>query len=157
MLITVKRIYTNTRYTISHVYIDGSYICDALEDTDRMLDDSMSEDEIYAKKIKGLTAIPTGKYRVLMDIISYKYSNSPFYKRICGCKVPRLFNVKGYSGILIHTGNTHEDTEGCILLGYNKVKGKVIDSKVAFEKFYRILRSAHDIGQPIWCEIVRTY
>ena len=157
MLITVKRIYTNTRYTISHVYIDGSYICDALEDTDRMLDDSMSEDEIYAKKIKAMTAIPTGKYRVLMDIISYKYSNSPFYKRICGCKVPRLYNVKCWSGILFHTGNTHEDTEGCILLGFNKIKGKVIDSKIAFEKFYRILKNAHDMGQPIWCEIVRTY
>lgn len=157
MLITVKRIYTNTRYTISHVYIDGSYICDALEDTDRMLDDSMSEAEIYDKKIKGLTAIPTGKYRVLMDIISYKYSNSPFYKRICGCKVPRLLNVPCWSGILFHTGNTHEDTEGCILLGFNKIKGKVIDSKIAFEKFYRILKNAHDMGQPIWCEIVRTY
>ena len=157
MLITVKRIYTCSLYTISHVYVDGSYICDALEDTDRMLDDSMSEAEIYAKKIKARTAIPTGKYRVLMDIISYKYSKSKYYQRICGCKVPRLFNVKGYSGILIHTGNTHEDTEGCLLVGYNKVKGKVIDSKVAFEKLYRILKNAHDVGQQIYIEITRTY
>ena len=157
MLITVKRIYTCSLYTISHVYVDSSYICDALEDTDRMLDDSMSEAEIYAKKIKARTAIPTGKYRVLMDIISYKYSKSKYYQRICDCKVPRLFNVRGYSGILIHTGNTHEDTEGCILLGYNSIKGKVVNSKQAFEKFYRILRNAHDMGQPIWCEIIRTY
>ena len=157
MLITVKRIYTCSLYTISHVYIDKEYICDALEDTDRMLDDSMSEVEIYTKKIKARTAIPTGKYRVLMDIISYKYSKSKYYQRICDCKVPRLFNVKGYSGILIHTGNTHEDTEGCILLGYNKVKGKVINSKVAFEKFYNILKAANDRGEDIWIDIKRTY
>jgi len=157
MLITVKRIYTCSTYTISKVYADGQYVCDALEDADRMLDDSMSEAEILKRKVKGKTAIPTGKYRVLMDVISYKYSNSSYFKRICGCKLPRLYNVKGFSGILIHTGNTAEDTEGCLLVGYNKEKGKVLDSKKAFEKLYPMLKISHDIGQPIWIEYKRTY
>ena len=59
MLITIKRIYTCNDYTIGHLYIDGTYICDTLEDTDRMLDQSMSESYILSKKKKNLTAIPT--------------------------------------------------------------------------------------------------
>ena len=62
MKILVKRIYTCNDYTIGHLYIDGTYICDTLEDTDRMLDQSMSESYILSKKKKNITAIPAGTY-----------------------------------------------------------------------------------------------
>lgn len=157
MILTLKRIYTCKDYTIGHLYVDGSYICDTLEDTDRMLDSSMTLDQIAKIKVKGMTAIPTGRYKVLMNIVSPKYSKSKYYMNICKCRVPRLDNVPGYSGVLIHVGNTAADTEGCLLLGYNKVKGQVLNSKVAFEKVYNKLSIAKSIGQTIYIDIVRNY
>ena len=157
MKLTLKRIYTCKDYTIGHLYVDGSYICDTLEDTDRMLDSSMSLDQIAKIKVKGMTAIPTGRYKVLMNIVSPKYSKSKYYMNICKGRVPRLDNVPGYSGVLIHVGNTAADTEGCLLLGYNKVKGQVLNSKVAFEKVYNKLSIAKSIGQTIYIDIVRNY
>ena len=155
MILTLKRIYTCKDYTIGHLYVDGSYICDTLEDTDRMLDSSMTLDQIANIKVKGMTAIPTGRYKVLMNIVSPKYSKSKYYMNICKGRVPRLDNVPGYSGVLIHVGNTAADTEGCLLLGYNKVKGQVLNSKVAFEKVYNKLSIAKSIGQTIYIDIVR--
>lgn len=157
MKVLVKRIYTCAAYTISHVYIDGLYVCDALEDTDRMLDQSMSESDILDIKIKGKTAIPTGKYKMLMNIQSPKFSKYTYYKKTCNGYLPRLNYVKGFTGILWHCGNTAKDTDGCLLLGYNKEKGKVLNSRQAFEKVYNMLKLAVDIGQTIWVEYTRTY
>lgn len=157
MILTLKRIYTCSNYTIGHLYVDGSYICDTLEDTDRMLDEAMSVDEIYNKKIKGETAIPTGRYNILMDVLSSRFSKQKYYKEVCNGYLPRLYCVKGYSGVLIHCGNTAKDTEGCILVGYNKEKGKVLNSRSAFQILYRKLKLAHDIGQHITLRIERTY
>lgn len=157
MKLTLKRIFTCKEYTIGHLYIDDVYICDTLEDTDRGLDNNMSEKEIASKKIKGTTAIPTGTYKVLMNILSPRFSKVEYYKRICGGKVPRLENVKGFSGVLIHTGNSAKHTEGCLLLGYNKIKGAVVDSRKAFETVYNKLDIANRIGQSIYITIKRSY
>ena len=118
MRLTLIRIANKPTYTIGKLYIDGCYYCDVLEDTDRGLDDSMEEKEIKAKKIKGQTAIPTGIYPV-------KITYSPKYKKL----MPLVDNVKGYQGIRIHSGNTHKDTEGCLLVGKNKEVGKVLESR----------------------------
>lgn len=157
MILHIKRIYTNDRYTISHVYVDDAYVCDAIEDTDRMLDSSMTESEIAKKKVYAKTAIPTGKYEILMDVISPKYSKKQYYMDVCKGRVPRFNYVKGFSGVLLHCGNTAEDSAGCLLVGYNKVKGKVLNSKIAFESLYYKMKAAYDIGQKITCTITRTY
>lgn len=122
------RIANKPTYTIGKLYIDGCYYCDVLEDTDRGLDDDMKESEILKKKIKGQTAIPTGTYPV-------KITYSPKYKKL----MPLIENVKGYSGIRIHSGNTHKDTEGCLLVGKNKEVGKVLESRKTFNALYKIL------------------
>jgi hypothetical protein len=75
----------------------------------------------------------------------------------CKGKLPRILDVKGFAGILMHKGNTAKDSAGCIILGYNKVKGKVIDSQRAFEALYYKLDCARRIGQSIYIEISRTY
>lgn len=110
-------------YTIGNLYINGIYVCDTLEDKDRGLDNIQSLDYIKSKKIYGQTAIPVGKYDV-----SITYSQH-FKKNL-----PLVANVKGFSGIRIHSGNTNADTLGCIIVGYNKVTGKVINSKEALSK-----------------------
>lgn len=124
------RIANRPTYCIGKLYIDGQYVCDTLEDTDRGLDDKMSEEEILSKKVKGETAIPTGIYQVT---ITY----SPKYKK----NMPLINNVKGYSGIRIHSGNTNKDTEGCVLVGLNKEVGKVLNSRKMYNVLYRELVS----------------
>ena len=128
MRLTLMRIANRDTYCIGKLYIDGEYLCDVLEDTDRGLDDSMSEKDILKLKVKGETAIPTGIYPVT---ITY----SPKYKK----QMPLINNVKGYSGIRIHSGNTAKDTEGCLLVGQNKEVGKVLNSRKMFDILYREL------------------
>ena len=133
MELLLKRIFRGDKYTIGRLYIDGNYYCDVLEDTDRGLSNDMSEEEIKKIKIYGKTAVPTGRYKV--DV-----TYSPKFKR----HLPILLNVKGFSGIRIHSGNTHEDTLGCLLVGYNKVKGQVINSRVTSDKLTALLRNTKE-------------
>ena len=142
MKLELKRIAKKDKYTIGHLYIDGKFFCDTLEDPDRGLTSTMNLTEIKAKKIKGDTAIPTGTYKITLDVVSPKYSNFSKYPyvKFCGGKMPRLLNIPGYEGVLIHAGNTQKDTEGCLLVGLNKVVGKVINSQVIWKKLYEILQ-----------------
>lgn len=157
MILTLKRIYVCNDYTIGHLYIDGTYICDTIEDKDRMLDSKMSLTEILNIKVPHQTAIPTGRYNILMNVVSPKYSQRPYYRTVCKGKVPRLDNVKGFSGVLIHVGNTADDSSGCILVGFNKVKGRVLYSKAAFELLYNKLIVANKKNEKIILDISRNY
>ena len=76
----------------------------------------MTEEEIKSKKIYGQTAISTGIYKIDMNTVSPKFKDRSWAKPYDG-KLPRLLNVPGYEGILIHVGNTVEYTSGCILVG----------------------------------------
>lgn len=148
MEITVKRVFKGPNYTIGHLYVNGTYECDTLEDPDRGLTDSMTVQEITSKKVYGNTAIPTGTYDIDMNTISPKFKDRSWAK-FCGGKLPRLVNVKGYSGVLIHVGNKAADTLGCILVGDNKVKGQVINSTSTFQQLYLQMLKAHTRGEKI--------
>lgn len=133
MKILLKRIAKRANYTIGKLYLDDKYFADTLEDTDRGLTQDMSVEEIKSKKVYGKTAIPTGTYKIDMNTISPRFKNKSWAKPWEG-KVPRLVNVKGFEGVLIHPGNTAEDSSGCILIGQNSVVGKVINSVNTFNK-----------------------
>lgn len=149
MEILVKRIARRKLYTIGRLYIDGKYICDTIEDTDRGLSDKMSIDQIKKIKIKDQTAIPTGTYKLTMNVKSPRFSQKTYYKNYCNGYLPRLLNVKGYEGILIHRGTDQNSSSGCLILGYNTVVGKVTDSQKAFETVYPILKNAAASGKSI--------
>lgn len=125
MELTLKRIAKKDTYTIGKLYVDGEYFCDTLEDKDRGLTSSMPLEDIKKAKVYGQTAIPSGKYQVTMNMSSR-------FKKV----MPLLLNVPGFDGIRIHSGNTAADTQGCILLGQNKVVGKVINSRIYTDKLY---------------------
>lgn len=147
MNLVLKRIYTNNQYTIGHLYIDGVYLCDVIEDTDRGLDDSMTEEEIRNKKVYCETAIPYGTYRVILTW-------SMKFKRL----MPRLLNVKGFDGILIHVGNYATQSCGCILVGYNTQKGMVTSSVYAFNKLMdKYLIPATERNEEIYITITSDY
>ena len=139
MRILLQRHALKAGYTIGRMEINGRYFCDTLEDTDRGLSEEMSEDEIAALKVKGATAIPTGTYRIDMQ------TRSPRVGRV----LPRLVSVKGYAGVLIHSGNKAADTEGCILVGENRERGKVLNSRATLESLLVFLRAAQAEGEEI--------
>lgn len=143
MRITLIRIANRPTYCIGKLYIDGIYQCDVLEDTDRGLDDKMTEAEILKKKVKGQTAIPSGVYPVYITW-------SPKYKK----PMPLIENVKGYSGIRIHSGNSAKDTEGCLLVGKNKEVGKVLESRKTYNELFNILNKT---DEKIIIDIQRKY
>ena len=152
MKLTVDRKWKKANYTIGNLYVDGSKFCNTLEDTDRGLKQTDPIDEIKKKKVYGETAIPTGTYQVRMDIVSPKYNTVSFFKKLCNGMVPRIMNVPGFEGILIHTGNSPIDTYGCLLVGKNTQVGRVTQSKDTFEKLYKKMKKAHDKGEKIWIE-----
>ena len=145
MRILLQRHALKAGYTIGRMEINGRYFCDTLEDTDRGLRESMTEDELAALKVKGATAIPTGTYRIDMQ------TRSPRFGRV----LPRLLRVKGYAGVLIHSGNTAADTEGCILVGENRERGKVLNSRATLERLLVFLRAAQADGEEIELTITR--
>ena len=143
MKVTNKRRYTAKDYTIGTLSIDGVPFCDTLEDTDRGLKSSMTLQEIKANKVKGKTAIPTGIYHVDMDTVSPRLKNKSYAKPYGG-RVPRLQGVKGFDGVLIHPGNTADDTEGCILVGRNTEVGKLTDSKATYCKLFEMMDAVNE-------------
>ena len=140
MKLTLKRIARKEGYTIGRLYIDDNPkpFCDTLEDKDRGLEEAMPLDMIKRIKVKGETAIPTGTYELSMRHISPKYSRKKAFA-FTGGVMPRLLNVPGYEGVLIHSGNTAADSEGCILVGENKAVGKVLNSMATFKALWSVL------------------
>jgi hypothetical protein len=134
MKLYLKRIARKPGYTVGKLYIEDLYVCDTIEDTDRGLRQDMSLPEIKRIKVKDRTAIPTGTYKMTVNV-------SPSKKRL----LPRLLDVPGFEGILIHRGNTEKDSSGCIIVGENKVVGKVINSTGYELKLVELLKKAKDI------------
>ena len=144
MRLTLKRIANNKTYCIGKLYINGKYFCDTLEDVDRGLDSTMTEEEIKKIKVKGETAIPTGIYKIILNY-------SPKFKKV----MPLITNVKGYSGVRIHAGNSAKDTEGCLLVGKNTIVGRLTESRKMYDALFKRLQQKG--SNDITIEINRNY
>lgn len=148
--IQVKRKWRGVNTTVSVIYVDGNYQDFILEDIDRDLTSEMTVMEILEIKVKGKTAIPAGRY-----LVTINYSNR--FKR----KMPLLSNVKGFAGIRIHPGNTHENTDGCLLPGTTKSLTvgdyQVGSSRLAYTKLVGQIQSALSRTEEVWIEIVQSY
>ena len=142
MEITLNRFYFGNSYVIGRLLINGNYFCDTLEDVNRDLNKNGKFDSATEKKIKGETCIPFGIYEVKLT-----FSNR--FKRV----LPELLNVPNFTGIRIHSGNTQADTEGCILVGKNLIKGKVSLSRLYFKQLNTILVDSIGRGEKITISI----
>lgn len=149
MEIVVTRRWKGKNSTLSTIVVDGVAHHFCLEDTDRGFD-SAQPDEISKEKIHGRTAIPAGRYQVVIT-----YSNR-FRK-----KLPLLLDVPGFAGIRIHSGNRHVDTEGCLLPGMTYWKDGadyvVGTSRTACERLQSAIGKALADGEEVWVTIENTY
>lgn len=144
MELTLVRELFSQNSTVGTLKVNGEFECYVLEDYDRGLDNSMSESEIKSKKVYGETAIPIGRYEIVTNY-------SPNFKT----ELPLLLNVKGFSGIRIHTGNTKKDTLGCLLVGRKRSLDYVSDSKVAFKALMPKIKMALLKGEKVFITIKR--
>lgn len=153
MELLLKRKYFKPTYTIGELLVDGVKVCDTLEDKDRGLTQDMPTTEIYKKKVYGYTAIPKGRYRIDMDTYSQKFGGRPWAKPYGG-KVPTIENVPCWIRVLIHVLNTPAESLGCVGVGWNKVKGKIVDSVKAFRLLMdNYLIPAKNRKEEIWLTI----
>ncbi|BBL69753.1 DUF5675 family protein [Methylogaea oryzae] len=117
--------------TVGELYVDGQFQCYTLEPVVRPL------------KIQGRTAIPAGRYQVIVNF-SQRFQRD----------LPLLLDVPDFDGIRIHTGNTAKDTEGCILVGQSKAENYIGASRAAFAELFPKLQAALAAGQAVHIDIV---
>jgi hypothetical protein len=130
MKLELKRIAFKDAYTIGKLYANDEFVCDTLEDTVREV------------KVKGKTAIPSGIYDIIVTF-SNRFQRS----------MPLLLDVPNFVGVRIHSGNSSDDTEGCILCGKNTVKGGLTSSRVYTSMVYSIIHKALSSGEAVTIEI----
>lgn len=135
MKLKVERLWKKPGYTVGRLYVDGKFFCNTLEDTVRDLN--------RERKVPGKTAIPYGEYKVV-------FNWSPKFGR----NLPRLLNVPAFEGILIHSGNTADDSSGCILVGKNTEVGRLTESRYTSDKLNVLVEDAQRKGESITIEIV---
>lgn len=140
----MRRIRNNERYCISRLYDGktGEWICDAIEDTVRD-DDHNGRIDHGEAKVYGETAIPCGRYYV-----TFAKTRLDIGKKARYGSIPLLHKVNSFTSIRIHPGETEKNSEGCILLGYNKEVGRMSDSDAVCLSFYERMRY-----RPFWLVI----
>ena len=136
LLLRLNRIYKTETYTIGNLFVRDHYFCDTLEDKVRILNTEKD-------KIKKQTAIPAGCYKVILSF-------SPHFQ----CVMPELLDVPYFKSIRIHWGNDIDDTDGCVLVGENKQKGKVLNSKATYKRLMEILEPVFKSGEEIYIQII---
>jgi hypothetical protein len=136
MDIQLVRKWFTTKSTIGEIYVNGIYQCLVLEDRDRGLRQEYEKEEAYKGmndqlKVPGKTAIPYGKYEVVVTF------SQRFQKQL-----PLLLNIPVFSGVRIHPGNFPENTEGCLLPGTTRRDDAVFNSKEAFNALFVLIQKA---------------
>jgi hypothetical protein len=142
MNLKVHRYNSQGDFTQGLLTIDGVFQCYTLEDEQRAL------------KVKGETAIPLGRYKVVLRKEGkfheqYKSKFALFHKGML-----HVTNVPGFEYILIHIGNTDDDTAGCLLVGRSTSENSIAESTIAYEGMYKKVIAAFDKGEEVWIEYV---
>lgn len=139
----LERKWKKEKYTIGNLYVNGVFFSNVLEDTVRGLRQDMTPEEIKKIKIHGQTAIPSGRYEILVTL-------SARFRR----QLPILLNVPGYAGVRIHPGNTDANTEGCLLPGKNDRVGQVSNSRATMAALQKQIEEAIYQNSKVYIEIV---
>jgi hypothetical protein len=128
MKFKLERPYLYEEYTIGKFYINEKEFSDSIEDKDRDYNYDGDLDDPGEDKVWGRTAIPYGKYKVIL-------TQSPKFKRL----LPLILDVKNFKGIRIHSGSTAKDSAGCILLGKLDKNNQLYNSKKTIDKLVSLM------------------
>ena len=139
----IKRIFLGNDYTIGQFFIEDSRYWETLEDKVRDFNKDGDLLDPGEDKVYGETAIPYGTYEV-------ELTWSPKF----GKKLPLIKDVKHFEGIRIHAGANAGHSEGCILLGENKIKGGLVNSKQRVDDFISWMEIETMLGTKFTLEIV---
>jgi hypothetical protein len=137
---TLRREPTAEHGTFGALYIGAGFECYTLEDPVRA--DPVPETAANEAKIPGRTAIPPGRYEIVLTW-------SPKFQRV----MPELKGVPGYTGVRIHPGNSHRDTAGCILPGKSRLEARLGYSQEAFNALFAKLSDTLAAGERVWISI----
>lgn len=132
MELKLERDVRTEEFSLGRLFVDGEEECFTVEDRVRPA----------GEKVHGETAIPAGRYKVIITM-------SPRFKRM----LPLLVDVPGFEGIRIHPGNDAGDTEGCILPGRRRTQDGVGESRLAFDALYNKIGNALDSGEEVWITV----
>jgi len=142
MILTLQRTHGDDKRTFGNLYADGAFVCYTLEDTER----EQAGTPVAAWKKHGITAIPSGRYRVTLE-------NSPRF----GPNTLTVHSVPGFTAIRMHAGNSDIDTEGCPLLGLAISTTGIVGgtSRPAVDMVRELVRKAIAKGEPVTIEVRR--
>jgi hypothetical protein len=155
--IKVERYIKGDNFTVGKLYIDDVFYCNTLEDKDRGLRQDMPLATINSIKVPAKTCIPSGTYKISLDIKSPSFSQKDWYvKNINGGRLPYLLNVPGYTHILLHGGKTVDNTEGCLLTGIYANNGQLKDYASSRQKLKDVFDAIKNY-KDIEITIKRTY
>ena len=130
---------TGLKFTEGRLYINGTFECFTLEDEDRELENG-------GVKVYGKTAIPRGRYEIVINM-STRF----------GREMILLKDVPQFKGIRMHSGNTSEDTDGCPLVG--SINDREDDdwigaSRVAEKRLFVKVKKEIMRGTRVWIDVV---
>lgn len=101
------------------------------------------EDDYDRQKVYGHTRIPARKYE--LKLRTWGKFHERYAKRFPEMHKGMIWlhDVPNYKYVLIHCGNTPEDTAGCILVGSSIISEDFISgSVIAYKKIYPIISDA---------------
>ena len=130
MNLVLQREILTDKSTVGKLAIDGEFFCYTLEDVVR------ADEKVYGK-----TAIPVGRYRVVL-------TKSQRFNRV----LPLLIDVPNFAGIRIHAGNSANSTDGCILVGLTKSDNFIGKSQMALSLLLPKLEEGLRAGE-VWLEV----
>jgi hypothetical protein len=139
------RKYFTENYTIGRLSAEQNFLCNTLEDKVRDLQDLNHDGDFIDPgegKVYGRTAIPYGRYRIIMVWFAR-------HKKM----TPMLLDVPGFTGIFMHAGKDENWTEGCILVGENKIKGHLINSEYWETTISKMIDDAIQMGKFVYITI----
>lgn len=131
MTLLLKREPSQPWGTRGRLFLDGEPECLTLEDVVR-----------DGPKVLHETAVPAGRYRVVID-----------YSQRFGRMMPHILDVPGFEGVRIHSGNVADDTSGCVLVGLGKSEQGITRSRQAFDRLIQQLAPALARGEQVWITI----
>lgn len=138
--VLVRREQLTDRFTMGSLYLGADWECFTIEDPVRPDPDPSTP--VNEAKVYGETAIPAGRYRMVLSM-------SPRLKIV----TPELLEVPGFTGIRIHVANRAEEVLGCIAVGKGRADGQLIKSRVAFEALMQKLQLRKIRGDRMWCRV----